>query len=135
MIPRLGQTLQAQRLPNWNFLIRVKIPLPREPRPITTQEVLLSVQFKHSIGIEMPAQASKVPASNKAQSDGGLSLVQHGLCREVAKPPQPDTLGRCIKPLLLRDLQCWALSRADQLTHLQLQLFPACLGNLISFPV
>lgn len=79
-----------------------------------TQEELLSVQFKHSIGIEMQAQASKVPASNKAQSDGGLSLVQHGLCREVAKAQQPNTLGRCIKPLLLRDFQCWALSRADQ---------------------
>ena len=79
-----------------------------------TQEELLSVQFKHSIGIEMQAQASKVPASNKAQSDGGLSLVQHGLCREVAKAQHPDTLGRCIKPLLLCDFQCWALSRADQ---------------------
>eukprot|EP00435_Cladocopium_sp_Y103_P067939 s298_g30.t1 len=85
LVPRAAQ---AQRLPNWNFLIRVKIPLPRAKyqlriKPDGASSLCYSVTFNESVKVPallasldepLASKFGYAPLSSVAQAHGVMLL-------------------------------------------------------------
>eukprot|EP00913_Durusdinium_trenchii_P007582 g7125.t1 len=104
IVPRAAQ---AQRLPNWNFLIRVKIPLPRS---------------KYQLRIKPDPMQECVTIAKLQDSSGDVHLdvsVKHGKCvrrlRERADMPGFFegflSFGQATNPVDLKAPKRWSVRR------------------------